>query len=164
MIFNKTHTIGIIIYDIYNDSREMEIIKWLTTLSPRALNIALFCLGIFGVIIAYNRGETRITELEKEIRVIQREAKVEKDSLYKVAQVNEALCNQRVLDGQRELISRLDILNQDLNEQLGRKTNADQQRMQQATVNRKAAVRNTIKLRKINETFEIQKQDASSGN
>lgn len=116
------------------------------------------------MLAAYNRGENRITELEKEIRIIQREAKVEKDSLYKVAQINEALCNQRVLDGQRELISRLDLLNADLNEQLGRKTNADQKRMQQANVNANVARKNTSKLKRLNENLEIQKPNSSSGN
>lgn len=142
----------------------MNLIKWLTTLSPRALNIALFCLGITGMLAAYNRGENRITELEKEIRIIQREARIEKDSLFKISQINEALCNQRVLDGQRELISRLDILNQDLNEQLGRKTNADQKRMQQANVNANVARKNTSKLKRLNENLEIQKPNSSSGN
>jgi len=137
----------------------MVIIKWLVSLAdkPRSLNVALFCLGIAGMVWAYNKGQDRIGELEADMKLMQKEFRHEKDSLFRVSQVAEALCNERVLDGQRELINRLDALNGDLNEQLGRKSSADEKRMQQANVNATVAKKNTVKLRKLNEAIEKQK-------
>ena len=126
----------------------------LLKLSPSKLNIALLLLGITGMLWSYKQGQSKIDELQAEMRVMQREFKNERDSLYRSSQVAEALCNQRVLDGQTALINRLDALNDDLNEQLGRKTSADARRLEQANRNAKLAKNNTSKLTKLNESIE----------
>jgi uncharacterized iron-regulated membrane protein len=128
----------------------------LLKLTPSKLNIALLLLGISGMIWSYKQGQAKIDELQTEMRTMQRENKIEKDSLYKSAQIAEALCNERVLDGQKELINRLDVLNADLRNELGRRSVADNKRKEAATYNGTIIKSTTKKLERLKNGLEIK--------
>lgn len=127
---------------------DWNLIKELLKLHPAKLNIALLLLGVVGMLWAYNKGQDRINELQVEMRNMSRENRIEKDSILRVSQINEAKCTERLLDGQKSLIARIDLLNQELNDKLEKRDEADDRRFKQATANKNKAIKNTKNLLK----------------
>lgn len=126
-----------------------DLLNRLLKLSPSKLNIALLILGIMGVLVAYKAGQQEISDLKIDMKEMRREYQHKNDSIIQVSQLNEAKCTERLLNGQKDLINRIDLLNQELNKKLERRDLADDRRLKQANSNVATARKNTKKLSEI---------------
>jgi len=126
------------------------IIKYLTSLPPRSLNITLLLAGIMGMIYISNKSEARITVLEGRLEQVDRLQSLREDSLNKVFQVSLSECRLDNDKSRDKFIELLNMANAKLQEKLDAREEADQERLNATQSNRKLLKRNHEITKQIN--------------